>query len=103
MCFVAQLCPTFAALWTVALQAPLSMGFSWQEYCRGLPFLPPVGLPDPGIRPGSPALQALCQLNYQEIPPPPPIINKNTYLSLRIHNLFQYSARGEHFGAGRLV
>ena len=74
-----------------------------QECWSGQPFLSPVGLPDPGIRPGSPALQELYQLNYQEIPPPPPNINKNTYLSPRIHNLFQYSARGEHFGAGKLV
>ena len=44
--------------WTVAHQAPLSMGFSRQEYWSGLPF-PSLGdLPDPGIEPGSPALQA---------------------------------------------
>ena len=34
------------------------MGFSRQEYCSGLPFPSPRGLPDPGIKPGSPALQA---------------------------------------------
>ena len=39
-------------------QAPLSMGFSRQEYWSGLPFLPPGDLPDPRIEPGSPALQA---------------------------------------------
>ena len=44
--------------WTVARQAPLSIGFSRQEYCSGLPF-PSLGdLPDPGIEPRSPALQA---------------------------------------------
>ena len=37
--------------WTVALQAPLSMEFSRQEYWRGLPFPPPGDLPDPGIKP----------------------------------------------------
>ena len=37
-------------------QAPLSMGFSRQEYWSGLPFPPPVDLPDPGIEPTSPAL-----------------------------------------------
>ena len=42
--------------WTVALQAPLSMGFPRQEYCTGLPFLSTEGLPDPGIEPVSPAL-----------------------------------------------
>ena len=38
--------------------APLSIGFSRQEYWRGLPCTPPADLPDPGIKPGSPALQA---------------------------------------------
>ena len=40
-------------LWTVALQAPLSMGFSRQEYWNGLPCPPPGDLPDPGIKPVS--------------------------------------------------
>ena len=44
--------------WTVACQAPLSMGFSRQEYWSGLPFPSPGDLPDPGIEPRSPALQA---------------------------------------------
>ena len=39
--------------WTVAHQAPLSVGFSRQEYCSGLPFLPPRDLPDPGSEPAS--------------------------------------------------
>ena len=42
---------------TVACQAPLSKGFSRQEYWSGLPFYSPGGLPNPGIEPGSPALQ----------------------------------------------
>ena len=42
--------------WTVAHQAPLSMGFPRQEYWSGLPFPPPGDLPDPGIEPESPAL-----------------------------------------------
>ena len=46
----------FATPWTVAHQAPLSMGFSRQEYWSGLPFLPPGDLPHPGIKPASPAL-----------------------------------------------
>ena len=49
----------FATLWTVH-QAPLSMGFSRQEYWSELPFLSPGDLPDPGIEPGSPASQADC-------------------------------------------
>ena len=48
----------FATPWTVARQAPLSMGFSRQEYWSGLPCLSPGDLPDPGIKPRSPALQA---------------------------------------------
>ena len=43
----------FANLWTIARQAPLSMGFSRQEYWSGLPFPPPGDLPDPGIEPVS--------------------------------------------------
>ena len=43
--------------WSVAYQAPLSMGFSRQEYWSGLPFPSPEDLPDPGIEPRSPALQ----------------------------------------------
>ena len=42
--------------WTVAHQAPLSLGFSRQEHWSGLPFSPPGHLPDPGIEPSSPAL-----------------------------------------------
>ena len=42
--------------WTIAHQAPLSMGFSRQEYWSGLPFPPPGDLPDPGIKPTSPTL-----------------------------------------------
>ena len=55
---VAKLCPTLATPWTIACQAPLSIGFSRQEYWSGLPFPSPGDLPDLGIEPGSPALQA---------------------------------------------
>ena len=44
--------------WTAACQAPLSMGFSRQEYWNGLPFPSPEDLPNPGIKPGSLSLQA---------------------------------------------
>ena len=47
----------FATPWTVAHQPPPSMGFSWQEYWSGLPFPSPEDLPDPRIKPRSPALQ----------------------------------------------
>ena len=55
---VAKLVQLFAASWTVAHQAPLSMEFLRQEHWRGLPVPSPGDLPDPGIEPGSPALQA---------------------------------------------
>ena len=48
----------FVTPWTAAYQAPPSMGFSRQEYWSGLPFPSPGDLPDPGIEPRSPALQA---------------------------------------------
>ena len=48
----------FATPWTIAYQAPPSMGFSSQEYWSGLPFPSPGYLPDPGIEPRSPTFQA---------------------------------------------
>ena len=50
----------FVTLWTVAHQAPLSMGFSRQEYWSGLPFPSPGDLPDPGIKPTSLTSPALA-------------------------------------------
>ena len=47
---------SFVTAWTIAHQAPLSMGFPREEYWSGLPFPPPRDLPDPGIYPASPAL-----------------------------------------------
>ena len=57
-CLVAKLYLTLVILWNVAHQTPLSMGFSRQEYWSGLPFPLPGDLPDLGMEPGSPALQA---------------------------------------------
>ena len=48
----------FVTPWTVAPQAPLSMGFSRQEYWSGLPFPSPGDLPEPGIKPSSPSFEA---------------------------------------------
>ena len=48
----------FATLWTVACQAPLSVGFSRQGYWNGLQLPSPGDLSEPGIKPGSSALQA---------------------------------------------
>ena len=55
---VTKSCLTLVIPWTVAHQAPLSMGFSRQEHWSRLPFPSPGDLPDPGIEPKSPALQA---------------------------------------------
>ena len=59
-----QLCLTFCDPMdgTIICQTPLSMGFSRQEYWSGLPFPSPGKLPNPGIEPWSPALQADCLL-----------------------------------------
>ena len=48
----------FATTWTVAYQVPPSMGFSRQEHWSGFPFTSPRDLPNPGIEPRSPTLQA---------------------------------------------
>ena len=65
----------FATPWTVAYQAPPSVGFSRQEYWSGLPFPSPGDLPNTGIEPGSPALRADAlpseppgKLGYTHIP-----------------------------------
>ena len=55
---VTQLCPLFVNTWTVVHQAPLFMEFSRKEFCSGQLFPSPGYFPNPGIKPGSPALQA---------------------------------------------
>ena len=55
---VTKSCLILITPWTIAHQAALSMGFPRQEYWNGLLFPSPGDLPDPGIEPGSPALQA---------------------------------------------
>ena len=57
-CYLLSRIQLFATPWIVARQAPLSMGFSRQEYWSGLPFPSPGDLPDPGIEARSPTLQA---------------------------------------------
>ena len=58
-CLVTDLCPIFVTPCTVARQAPLSMGFSRQEYWSGLPCLPVEDLPNPGIELVTPLFPAL--------------------------------------------
>ena len=72
----------FGTPWTVAYQAPLSMGFSWQEYWSVLPFPSTGNLADPGSEPRSPALQADTLLS--EPPGKPPLL---LLLLLLKHNL----------------
>ena len=57
-CMLIQSCPTLCDPIAVAHQAPLSMGFPRQEYWSQLPFPSPGNIPDPGIEPTSPELQA---------------------------------------------
>ena len=61
----------FATLWTMALQAPLSLKFFRQEYWSGLPFPTPGDLPDPGIEPASPALAGK---SFTTEPPGKPLV-----------------------------
>ena len=75
---VPQSCPLFATLWTVAYQAPPSMGFSRQEYWSGLPFPSPGDLPDSEIEPGSPTLQADALTSQ---PPGKPIFSSKDNLN----------------------
>ena len=69
----------FVTPWAVAHQASPSMGFSRQEYWSGLPFPSPGDLPDPGIEPRSPALQADALTS--EPPGKPTLKNKTNNLN----------------------
>ena len=62
----------FATPWTVGHQAPLSMGFSRQEYCSGLPFLPPGDLSNQGIKLASLASPVLAGGLFTTVPPQKP-------------------------------
>ena len=78
---IAQLCLTLFDPMDCNLQAPPSMGFSRQEDWSGLPFLSPQDLPDPGIEPRSPALQADA---LPSEPPGKPTLYLFTYPSTAI-------------------
>ena len=83
----------FGTLWTVAQQAPLSMGFSRQGYWSGLPCPPPGNLPDPGIEPVSLALQA------DSLPTEPPGKPIMECINVNFLVLIMYCsyARGNHW------
>ena len=76
----------FATPWTAACQASSFLGFSRQEYWSGLPFPSPEDLPGPGIKPGSPALQADA---FPSEPPGKPI------RLLKDHNM-QHASKNQH-------
>ena len=82
------------APWTVAYQAPPSIEFSRQEYWIGLPLLSPGDLPDPGIKPGSPTLQADTLPSEQ---PGKPLILQRTLLEnlLALGDFYQGDKMGE--------
>ena len=69
--------------WTVARQVPLSVGFSRQEIWRGLPFPHPGDLPNPGIEPWSPALQA--DSLPTEPPGKPALYSRLLYMLLSVY------------------
>ena len=71
----------FGTPWIVAYQAPPSIGFSRQEFWSGLPLPSPGGLPNPGIKPGSSALQAD---SLQSEPPGKPF---TVYIFVQMHML----------------
>ena len=72
----------FETLWTVTCQAPLSIGFSQQEYWSGLPFPSPGDLPNPGTEPASPAAPALAGRFFTTEPPGKPKLYIRTSLKI---------------------
>ena len=88
-----SLCQLFATPWTVTCQAPLSKGFSGQEYWRGYPFRLPGDLPDLGIESGSRALQADSLLS---LPPEKPSVLRGNYYSESGHSMACFYAISIH-------
>ena len=86
MCSDASVVSNSANYGTAARQAPLSMGFSGQEYWSGLPCPPPGDLPDPGIEPISLASPALQADSLPTEPPGKPNVKYKWKLLFGIHN-----------------
>ena len=78
-----QSCLTLCDPWSIARQTPLSMGFSRQEYCRGLPFPSPGYLPDPGTEPGSLMSPVLADEFFTTVPPGKAKINYTEHLNTK--------------------
>ena len=87
---VAQSCLTLCDPWTVAHQAPPSMGFSRQEYWSGLPFPSPGDLPNPGIESRFPALQA------DALTSEPPGKQPKTYLKHTFKSILENNTENFH-------
>ena len=83
---VTDLCRTLATLWTVALQAPLSMGFPRQEYWSELPFPSPGDLPDPAIKPETSCVSCIAGRCFTTEPPGKPklLISSPLFVSVSI-------------------
>ena len=77
LCVLVAVMSDSAIPWTVTCQAPLSMGLSGQEYWSGLPFPSPEALPYPGIKPGSPTLQADSLLTELPVERPQLVLCRN--------------------------
>ena len=97
---IAQSCPTLCNPMDCSLSGSFSMGFSRQECWSGLPFPSPGDLPNPGIEPGSPSLQA----DALPSEPPEKPANRNIYLLVTplgawtfCRNLFIYYSPPSHF------
>ena len=91
---VTQACPTLCDPWTAAHQAPLSMGFSGQEYWSRLSFPSPSDIPNPGIEPGSPGLSFPSPSNVPDPgiePGSPPLQAGSLLLSHQASSFKNYS------------
>ena len=85
---VAQSCPTLCNTMDCSYQAPQSMGFSRQKYWSGLPFLSPGDLPNPGIEPRSPVLQAVSFLTETSGKPYKHLRNKYLLCCQKIYRYY---------------
>ena len=102
-CSVTSVVSLFVTLWTVAYQSPLSMEFPRQEYWSGLPCPAPGDLPNPGVKPISPASSALqgdsLPLSHQGSPNKP-ILTHYFYLdflSLYLVSFFLFQDPSQHY------
>ena len=87
---VTKLGPTLATPWTVARQAPLSTGFSRQEYWSGLPGPPPGDLPYPSMEPMSLMSPALAGGFFTTEPPGKPVASSVTH-KISLYFIFSIS------------